>query len=592
MNIMKNKYMKALICATLIFATTSCGEDFLYRSPQGSIEAEAFANAQGVDLLVTNAYANLTENEWGASMFNWALGGIYGGDANKGSDGGDQSVLNSLETYALLPTNSYVHEKWQWVYKGERRVALALRTAALATDANPTTLAIRKGELYFLRAMCYYEGLKAFGPFMPYVDESYAENDPKVPNNKDIYNDVLADIDRAIAALPNTQPEPGRVNVWAAKTLKAKILLQKGDYAGAKPILKDVLDNGVTSFGKKYALADDIGQNWDSFRDNSSPESIFEIQFSADGPNDNGNRGMSLCYPHNSGPGGCCGFYQPSFELANSFKVDENGLPYLDGEYRTGTNNKSPALMSYNVSANGTEIESNITDPVDPRLDWAIGRIGIPYKDYGPAEQGWVRDYNNGGYYLPKKHVYSKAEADAGLGRSGMSAGWAPGSAMNIQYLSVRDAMLLYAECLANDGEMAAAMEWVNKVRTRAGLDVNIIKNADGTPAANYKIAPYPDTHAAFTDKATCIKAVRMERKLELAMEGTRFFDLNRWGGEYMAQELSAYIDYEQKFITKFVGSAKLQAAKTMFPVPQTQIQTMGNDESGQPYLVQPAPWK
>lgn len=586
------KYMTAFACAALLFAITSCGEDFLYKAPQGSIDDKALANMQGVELLVTNAYANLTENDWGASIFNWALGGVYGGDANKGSDAGDQSVLNSLETYALLPTNSYINEKWGWIYKGSRRVALAFQAAEGATDANPTILAVRKGELYFLRAMFYYEGLKVFGPYIPYIDESHKENDPKIPNNKDIYNDVLADVDKAIAALPNTQPEPGRVNVWAAKMLKAKILLQKGDYAGAKPILKDVLDNGVTSFGKKYALADDIGQNWDSFRDNTSPESIWEIQFSADGPNDNGNSGMSLCYPHNTGPGGCCGFYQPSFELANSFKVDENGLPYLNGAYRTGANKNSTDMVSYNSAAEGTQIASNTTIAVDPRLDWAIGRIGIPYKDYGPADQGWIRDYNNGGYFLPKKHVYSKAEADAGLGRSGMISGWAPGSAMNIQYLSVRDAMLLYAECLANDGEMGAAMEWVNKVRTRAGLDVNIITKADGTPASNYKVSPYPSSHAAFTDKAVCTAAVRMERKLELAMEGTRFFDLNRWGGDYMAQELSTYIDYEQKFFSKFVGSAKLPAAKTIFPVPQTQIETMGNDENGQPYLVQPAPWK
>ncbi|MDR0538743.1 MAG: RagB/SusD family nutrient uptake outer membrane protein [Tannerellaceae bacterium] len=584
---MKNKYMKAIISATtLLFIATSCGEDFLYKAPQGSIDDAALANEQGVDLLVTNAYANLSENGWGASVFNWALGGIYGGDANKGSDAGDQSVLNSLETYALLTTNSYVSEKWDWIYKGSKRVAMAFKALNNTTDIDPAIATSRKGELHFLRAMFYYEGLKVFGPYIPYIDESHQENDPKVHNDKDIYNDVLADADKAIANLPNTQSEPGRVNAYAAKMLKAKILLQKGDYAAAKPIIKDVLDNGVTSFGKKYGLADDMSANWDSFRDNTSPESIWEIQFSADGPNDNGNAGMSLCYPHNTGPGGCCGFYQPSFELANSFKVNEDGLPYLNGEYRSGES------VSYNASTNGTEIVSNTTIAVDPRLDFSIGRIGIPYKDHGLADQGWIRDANNGGFFIPKKHVYSKAEADAGLGRSGMYAGWAPGSAMNIQYLSVRDAMLLYAECLANDGELAPAMDLVNKIRTRAGNEVNIIKNEDGTPASNYKVSTYSAAHSAFTDKATCIKAIRMERKLELAMEGVRFFDLNRWGGEYMAKELGDYVDYEKKYISKFAGAAHLAANKTMFPIPQTQIQTMGNDESGQPFLVQPAPWK
>jgi hypothetical protein len=570
-------YMKtALLCAASFILLSSCGEDFLYKAPQGSIDSEALANAQGVELLLTDAYATLTspEHQWGSSIFNWTFGGMYGGDANKGSDNNDQAVLNSMELYTLSNTNSYLNEKWNWVYVGSKRVSQALNIAEAAEDMEASLKTTRTGELYFLRAIFYFEGYKVFGPYIPYVDESHTENNPKVKNDRDIYEDILADVDKAIANLPEKPDAVGRAYKWAAKTLKAKILMQRGDMATAKPILKDVLDNGSTATGKKYALADDLTDNWDSYRDNTSPESIFEIQFSADG-NNNGNQGMSLCYPHNTGaPGGCCGFYQPSYELANSYKVDDNGLPFLNNEYRS--------ISSITVGD---------TQPVDPRLDFTMGRVGIPYKDYGPALDFWIRDKGNGGEFLPKKHVYSKAEGDAGLGRGSMSGGWAPGSSMNIQYLSVRDAMLLYAECLANDGELSTAMELVNKVRTRAGLDVNIIRGDDGQPAANYKIATYPASHAAFSDKATCVKAVRMERKLELAMEGSRFFDLTRWGGDYMAQQISDYIEYERKHIGKFAGAVKLPATKTMFPIPQTQIETMGNDESGQPYLVQNAAW-
>jgi hypothetical protein len=579
---MKHKYIPAVVCAAL-FMLASCGEDFLYKAPQGSIDKDALTSAQGVELLVTNAYANLTEPDWGASIFNWALSGVYGGDANKGSDNSDQSVLNSLETYALLTTNGYINEKWNWVYKGSKRVSNALQVIDNVTDMDAAVVSTRKGELYFLRAMFYFEGVRVFGPYIPYIDESYTENNPKVSNSKDIYADILKDIDAAIAVLPEKPSEVGRIYVWAAKALKAKILMQKGDLAAAKPVLADVLANGVTATGKKYALADNLNDNWNAFKDNTSPESVWEIQFSADG-NDNGNMGMSLCYPHNSGPGGCCGFYQPSFELANSFQVDANGLPYLNGEYRRNS--------SVSVKGEGDVFAvNNNSIAVDPRLDFAIGRYGIPYKDHGMPEQDWVRDANNGGIFMPKKHVYSKAEFDADLARSGMSAGWAPGSAMNIQYLSVRDMMLLYAECLANDADLSGAMGYVNQIRERAAREENIIKNGD-QPAANYKIASYPASHAAFTDKATGIKAIRMERKLELAMEGQRWFDLTRWGGDYMATELEAYVDYEQTYIGKFRGAAKLEASKTMYPIPETQIQTMGNDENGQPYLVQPAPWK
>lgn len=584
---MKYKYIVALGFLTLM-SLGSCGEDFLYKAPQGSVDENALTNANGVDLLVTNAYANLTENDWGASVFNWTFGGMYGGDANKGSDANDQSVLNTMELYTTLASNGYIDQKWRWVYKGVKRVNVAIQVMAKVTDISDAVRKSRTGELKFLRALFYFEGIKVFGPFIPWVDETIVENNPLIHNDKDIYSNVLADLDDAIANLPNTQDTPGRVNIWAAKALKAKILMQKGDMASAKPILKDVIENGKTSNGLPYGLEDDLDANFNSNTDNGK-ESIFAVQFSVD-TNNNGNVGMSLCYPHggSGSPGGCCGFYQPSNELANSFKVDANGLPLLDNSYRNGdpVSYRNPSTeSSAPLALNNNQI------PVDPRLDFAIGRFGIPYKDWGTPKNGWVRDAANGGIYLPKKHVYSKAEEDANLASGGFSDGWAPGSAMNLQYLSLRDCILLYAECLANDGEISEAMNQVNKIRTRAGLEFNIVK-IDGAPAANYKISTYPANHAAFTDKATCIKAIRMERKLELAMEGQRWFDLQRWGGDYMATSLKDYVDFEKKFLAKFATAAYLPASKTMFPVPDVQIQTMGNDESGNPYLVQPAPWK
>ena len=493
-----------------------------------------------------------------------------------------------MELYTTLASNGYIDQKWSWVYKGVKRVNKAIQVMENVTDMPEAVRKSRTGELKFLRALFYFEGIKVFGPFIPWVDEAITENNPLIHNDKDIYLNVLADLDDAIANLPNTQDTPGRVNVWAAKALKAKILMQKGDMAAAKPILKDVIENGKTSNGLAYGLEDDLDANFSSYTDNGK-ESIFAVQFSVD-TNNNGNVGMSLCYPHggSGAPGGCCGFYQPSNELANSFKVDANGLPLLDNSYRNGdpVSYRNPSTeASAPLALNNNQI------PVDPRLDFAIGRFGIPYKDWGTPKNGWVRDAANGGIYLPKKHVYSKAEEEAGLASGGFSDGWAPGSAMNLQYLSLRDCILLYAECLANDGELSQAMNQVNKIRTRAGLEPNIIK-INGVPAANYKIATYPTTHAAFTDKATCIKAVRMERKLELAMEGQRWFDLSRWGGEYMAGAIKDYVDFEKKYLAKFATASYLPAAKTMFPIPDVQIQTMGNDESGKPYLTQPAPWK
>ena len=326
-----------------------------------------------------------------------------------------------------------------------------------------------------------------------------------------------------------------------------------------------------------------MDNNFNALTENGK-EAIFSVQYSAADEN-TGGAPFCLNYPHNSGPGGCCGFYQPSFELVNSFQVDAQGLPYLNGEYRNkatvsrkGTGTNEPFVVTDNSIA------------VDPRLDFAVGRYGIPYKDWGMPKDDWVRNPVNGGIFMPKKHVFSKAEEAAGM--KNLFNGWAPGSAMNMQYLSVRDIKLLYAEALADAGQLSEAMTQVNDVRRRAALDVNIIKLENGQAAANYKVAEYPTSHAAFTSKDVCIKAIRMERKLELAMEGERWFDLVRWGGDVMSSELSAYINYEKQYIPKFAAASVLPAAKTMLPVPDDQVLTMGNDENGKPYLVQPDAWK
>ena len=583
---MRRKYLYGM-CLAGLFSFYACSESFLEKDPQGSISSETLENETGVNLLVVNAYAALTSrvedyDPYQASPFNWVWGGIYGGDANKGSDPGDQSVLNEVELYNTLTTNGYVEQKWVWVYMAVKRANMALTAVPKATDMDEDTQNTRIGELKFLRALFYFEGVRVFGPYIPWVDETMTENDPKVHNDVNIYANIVTDVDEAIKLLPETQSEVGRPNSWAAKALKAKILMYEENWSEAKPILKDVLENGITSDGQSYGLEDDLDANFNALTENGK-EAIFSVQYS-NSAQDMGNAAFCLNYPHNSGPGGCCGFYQPSFELVNSFQVDANGLPYLNGEYRD-----LPSVSKKGGTGEDIGVNDN-TIAVDPRLDFAVGRFGIPYKDWGLPLSDWVRNPTNGGIFMPKKHVYSKAESDAGL--TNLYDGWAPGSCMNLQYLSVRDMTLLYAECLANDGELSEAMSQVNKIRERAALSENRITLDDGSPAANYKISLYPATHAAYSDQETCIRAIRMERKLELAMEGERWFDLQRWGGDYMSEQLKDYVNYEADYISKFTAASILPATKVMLPVPDNQIQTMGNDENGSPYLEQPDPWK
>ena len=124
--------------------------------------------------------------------------------------------------------------------------------------------------------------MRVFGVYLPYIDETNQENDPKVHNDKDIYSLVVADVDDAIANLsddPKVVGEVGRANKSAAKALKAKILMWHGDLAEAQPILADVLTNGVTSKGMAYGLEDDLDNNFNALTENGK-ESVFAVQYS------------------------------------------------------------------------------------------------------------------------------------------------------------------------------------------------------------------------------------------------------------------------------------------------------------------------
>lgn len=152
---MKKRYITVLSLSALLFLG-SCGEDFLYKSPQGSLDSDALTNATGVEMLTINAYAALAApvdgyDPYQASPFNWVFGGMYGGDANKGSNTGDQATLNEVEIYKTLSTNDYLRQKWGWIYSSSKRVNTALQILAKVEDMNEDIKKTREGELKFLR---------------------------------------------------------------------------------------------------------------------------------------------------------------------------------------------------------------------------------------------------------------------------------------------------------------------------------------------------------------------------------------------------------------------------------------------------------
>ncbi|QMW03808.1 RagB/SusD family nutrient uptake outer membrane protein [Spirosoma foliorum] len=556
--------------AMMVMVTFACQDKFLDVPATGQLAGANLTSKAGLDGLLIGAYAQLNARGFSqsASSFNWVRGSISGGDANKGSNSGDFNALTPYQTYQLLPSSGEVNAKWNAMYEGIARCNSTLRSLATAgADVTTADKARISGEARFLRAHYYFELKRAFN-MVPYVDETkdYGTGIEAVPNSSDIWPNIEADFKYAVDNLPVSQGAVGRANKWAATAYLAKTYLYQKKYADAKTLFDQVIASGMTSDGKKYALVANFQDNFNAAKDNSS-ESVFAIQAAANtGSSDNANPDLVLNFPYNTGsngPAGCCGFFAPSFELANSFRVDANGLPLLDGSYNTGANQ-----LKNDMGIASSAAFTPDAGPVDPRLDWSIGRRGIPYLDW-QVHPGldWIRDQTFAGPYSPIKFVFYKSQDKSLTDGSSWTDGY---SAINYNIIRYSDVLLMAAECEVEVGSLATALSYVNQIRSRA-KGTTYVKTAAGANAANYQIGLY----TAFADKTTARTAVQFERKLELSGEGHRFYDLVRWGTA--STVMNAFIAYESKLLPVGYTGAKFTAGKDEYmPIPQTQIDSQG----------------
>ncbi len=571
---MKRIYKIALAVCVLSAGLFACSDQFLDRPLAGATDASALANQKGVDAVLIGAYSALdgwTEDwsggaVWTSAGSNWVFGSILGGDATKGSDAGDQPSITPIEKYAPSTENEYFVGKWRVSYDGVARSNSVIQLANAAGDIPADKKARIIAEARFLRGFYHFEAKRMWNN-IPYIDD--AVTNFRVPNDKDAWAPITADLKAAADALPEAMPNVGRVNKWAAKAYLAKALMYQGKFAEALPILNDVISNGKTPVGTKYGLNDCFHDNFRVSLKNSK-ESVFAAQCSVNDGTEgaNGNYGDVLNTPYGGGaPGECCGFFQPSNSLVNSYKVDAKGLPLFDTFDDVDMKND----QGIDVKAPFTPYDGT----VDPRLDWTVGRRGIPYLDWGKHPGvSWIRDQAYSGPYSPKKNLFYKAEK----GTNSTASGWAQGpSALNINLMRFADILLLAAEAEVEAGSLTKAQEYVNMIRKRAG---SCMVMDEDKPAANYKVATYTGT---WTDKNAARIAVRFERKLELAMEGHRFFDLVRWG--IADVELNKYLEKAQTRRNYLAGAKFTKGKSEYLPIPFSEVVKSSVD--GTPTLKQ-----
>lgn len=556
------KYIKTILrnIAAAVLATaagaafTAC-DDMLDTKPNGVFSSEQIGSDEAIDLL-TAAYASLM-NHWdgnnnrafGGPINNWVFD-LRSDDALKGGDAlSMEGDMHQLEMGNVTNTSQPVNYKWLNNYASISRCNAAIRGIA-ASNLSDKDKTVMLAEMRTLRAYFYFDMYRIFKKF-PYFDENVDPSTVPAGNmtREEIIDAIKGDLAQAYVDLPDSQPQIGRFNRFVAAALLARVALFDSDWATAETYAGYVISSG------RYEL-------YPNFLDMSKPEfnnmyeAVLAVQFTSANKLYNLNNCLNCTYSYDEATGQNLygngdDFYLGSQNLINAFRTDAAGLPYFQTE--TGLQDVESADYAGNV---------------DPRLDFTFGRIGMPWRSYtyGPK---WVRNMELYGQYSAKK-AYPSPDSPF------VEVGIVPWGASTLNMLLIRyaDVLLMKAEALIEQNKsLDEARTIINDIRRRAARSVDPgYSPVDCNPLiANYSVAEYP---AAGWTQDYARRAVRMERRLELAMEGLRWFDLVRWG--IATETVNAYYNSEVRFHSYYQG-AHLDEADLYLPIPQEQVDNAGD---------------
>ncbi len=541
---MKNHSYIAILLA-LALGVSSC-EDFLDRRPYGQFTADQLTD-ETIDGLLVSAYAGLSAHYFGNNeafagpSTNWIFD-VRSDDAYKGGGAVTmESNIHQLEVANINSDNVSLENKWQNNFYGITRAHKAMK--ALQDAENVTNKDQMMGELKILRAWYYFDMARIF-KHVPYFtmddDPSHVSN--MVYSQDSILRMLQLDLEEAYGMMNEDAPTPARFSRYTAAALLVKISAQLSDWQRVIRYANIVISSG------KYSLYDNY-LDMSKVAFNNTHESIIAMQCAVT----SGYGQINWCNLLNTtySDGNLFGtgddFFLASQNLANCFRTDAEGLPYLDESVAPSE------AMSGSYKGN-----------IDPRIDFTMGRIGLPFRGHTYTRK-WCRAYDTYGEYSGKKWLIDPSSSD-------MVQGFPWGaSALNFIFLRYADILLLKAEALIETGtDLNGARLIINQIRTRAANSVDAYYTpVDVDPmVSSYKVGEYPS--GGWTQDYAR-KAVRMERRLELAMEGQRWFDLCRWGN--VVDVMNRYYDTESSLRSYYKG-ASLTADEVYFPTPIDEVRT------------------
>ena len=540
------KYMAiATVFAASSLSLTSC-DDFLDLKPTGTFTEEQLDDSS-IEGLMASAYAGLEAHFFGNNesfagpITNWVFD-VRSDDALKG--GGDitmEQYIHQLEVSNVTSDNAVALDKWRNNYYAISRVHKAMNAIENSNIANKATYL---GELKLLRAYFYFDLIRIFKQ-VPYFTENEDPNGKRADEytRDQIFSFIKQDLVDAYSVLPEEQSQVGRFNKYVAAAVMAKVSAFTSNWSDVETYANYVIASN------KYDFYDNYG-DMSKIEFNNKKESIMAVQFSTANNNAHINWSNLLNTTYSEGAlfGTGDDFFLGSQNLVDAFATDNNGLPYLDGSDHY-----------VKTTENG---DGNYDGNVDPRLDFTVGRLGMPFRGH-TYNKKWCRAYNIYGEYSGKKGLIDPSSPD-------MVQGFPWGaSALNYCIIRYSDIVLLKAEALIEQNkQLDEARTLINDVRKKAqrSIDGNYTPQDLDPFNANYNVGLYPSE--GWTQEYAR-KAVRMERRLELAMEGNRWFDLLRWNTA--VSTVNAYMQSEQRYHTYYAGNS-ISEDELYFSVPYEEV--------------------
>ncbi len=494
---------KCIILAGMVFVGLLSCKGELDLEPLDRITTDAFYKTRtDFDGAIFASYSSI-QDFWGTSTETLSEAGEFWKisttitDDLAADDVTADGISRDIDRLQIRASDVPYAAVYTQIYEGIYRANLVLENLDKENELTAEDKTVLEAEAKFLRAWFHFQALKMFGTPPLALEVKTDINDLALPNatQEELYAAILADFGTAAAGLPNEWDggNTGRATAWAAKSYIGKVNVWKEDWSAAITAFEDVIQNGP------YMLMPDFASNFNYDTENNM-ESIFEIQFGGPFSDDN----IWVFDDTHSED------FKASQGIARSYYWDAgNGAPGGKNGWWAPTQSLVDAFEDGDPRAELTYYEDG-----DMYYVYSSGAtVEIPYDPEWSSTGYTIKKYDGEHNSVAANHSPNE-QADFN----------------NERWFRFAELKLLYAEALIEGGgDLSIAEQQINDIRDRVGLP----PLASGTDLT---------------------EALRQEKRVEMAFEPHRWFDIVRWG------------------IGPEVFGAAWKDTYNVFPFPQSEI--------------------